>query len=349
MLVVSSCLMIASLLGVAVRHQRELTLTTTRATEHAAHLTATLSRERQERKREAAERARAPECSPAALAPASHASIAAAPPPSLPLTAAAVRAMVRRALNEVATGLQQSSDRGISKKGGDRGGDRGGDARDVEDGADVELDHAELVRVELAEGLALEDSGWCDCPPPPDFARLCRALSRQEGADASREALISRVRALEGSLDALSAHSAAQLATSRAETAEARAQLEAAGSAIAAGVLRCKAAAPRGSAGGKGFALVRPNAECLSDDKTLANDSPSIGKSRKSLNPPHLSHMSHPILRIWHTPFFAYVTPHSSHMAHPSLPHPILPHPMPPLHHRIPSFRRGVCRRLCCR
>lgn len=50
-------------------------------------------------------------------------------------------------------------------------------------------DHAELVRVELAEGLHLEDSGWCRCPALPDLPRLCRAVATlgraQEGGGAA--------------------------------------------------------------------------------------------------------------------------------------------------------------------
>jgi len=82
------------------------------------------------------------------------------------LAPAAVRAVVRDALRELA-------DRVIPAPA---------DAMHDE----LLIEFAELVRVELAEGLALEDSGWCRCPPLPDLPSLCRAVasvSRADGGD----------------------------------------------------------------------------------------------------------------------------------------------------------------------
>jgi hypothetical protein len=86
------------------------------------------------------------------------------------LAPAAVRAVVRDALRKMA------------------------DWDDTPAAADAKQDglpaaYVELVRVELAEGLALEDSGWCRCPPLPDLRRLCRAIATvsRAGGSGSRQ------------------------------------------------------------------------------------------------------------------------------------------------------------------
>jgi len=73
------------------------------------------------------------------------------------LAPAAVRGAVRDALRELA--------------------ERGTPPTEADASERLTSDYAELVRVELAEGLALEDSGWCRCPPLPDLPRLCRAIA----------------------------------------------------------------------------------------------------------------------------------------------------------------------------
>eukprot|EP00965_Chrysotila_dentata_P053766 1783440-Pleurochrysis_carterae.AAC.4 len=77
-----------------------------------------------------------------------------------------VRKEVRMALRQVADELSSDAQSFHDAAASDDGND--------EDVSGTAL--AELVRVEMAEGLALEDAGWCQCPPPPDFNLLCRAL-----------------------------------------------------------------------------------------------------------------------------------------------------------------------------
>jgi hypothetical protein len=82
------------------------------------------------------------------------------------LAPAAVRAVVRDALKELADGFVPAPAYGEHDE--------------------LLAAFAELVRVELTEGLALEDSGWCRCPPLPDLPSLCRAIasvSRASGGD----------------------------------------------------------------------------------------------------------------------------------------------------------------------
>ncbi len=60
----------------------------------------------------------------------------------------------------------------------------------------MEADYAELVRAELANGVALDGiAGWCRCPPLPDFRKLCRALgSPAEPGQADAEAEAEQLR-----------------------------------------------------------------------------------------------------------------------------------------------------------
>ena len=64
-------------------------------------------------------------------------------------------------------------------------------------------DKAEHAQFLLREALAVEDAGWCSCPPPPNVTRLCRALApsggtwEREAASARAEVEILRYAVLE--------------------------------------------------------------------------------------------------------------------------------------------------------
>ena len=48
--------------------------------------------------------------------------------------------------------------------------------------SEATLAAAELVQAEMHAGLAAESPGWCVCPPPPNYTRVCSAL-RPPAAD----------------------------------------------------------------------------------------------------------------------------------------------------------------------
>ena len=57
--------------------------------------------------------------------------------------------------------------------------------------SEATLAAAELVQTEMHAGLAAESPGWCVCPPPPNYTRVCSALHppvADEAAAAAREA-----------------------------------------------------------------------------------------------------------------------------------------------------------------
>ena len=57
--------------------------------------------------------------------------------------------------------------------------------------SEATLAAAELVQAEMHAGLAAESPGWCVCPPPPNYTRVCSALrppSADEAAAAALEA-----------------------------------------------------------------------------------------------------------------------------------------------------------------
>ena len=55
--------------------------------------------------------------------------------------------------------------------------------------SEATLAAAELVQAEMHAGLAAESPGWCVCPPPPNYTRVCSALRPPADDEAAAAAL----------------------------------------------------------------------------------------------------------------------------------------------------------------
>ena len=55
--------------------------------------------------------------------------------------------------------------------------------------SEATLAAAELVQAEMHAGLAAENPGWCMCPPPPNYTRVCSALRPPADDEAAAAAL----------------------------------------------------------------------------------------------------------------------------------------------------------------
>ena len=135
--------------------------------------------------------------------------------------------------------------------------------------SEATLAAAELVQAEMHAGLAAESLGWCVCPPPPNYTRVCSALSPPADADAAGARLEAQQQRSEAErLRGLVAREKLRLLRSDELLAIARAELTG-------------GAPPGGACGGKrrGVAKGREPAQALRHGhRTLARNSPPCGR-----------------------------------------------------------------------